>query len=241
MRSYAAARELFSFLGFCSWVVIIFGVLVAIGGFAAATSGMIRNPSILHGVLGALPGGTLSLLGSYGLALVQMGRAGVDSAEYGQQALQVARDQLEVSRQMLSQSSLSPASCQQVHATDTPPVDTETTDEPAADTAPSYATRPEPVATTTAALEAEPANTDAADPPAALPEPLAELTVADIMPEPEPEPEPVTLEPSPPVFHQFAGSTIEEYDGTFTVDGREYDTLLNAKLSVDANLARAEA
>ncbi len=54
-------------------------------------------------LLGAAPGIILAMLGFFGLALVQMGRANVDSAEYGQQALQVARDQLDVSRQSLQQ------------------------------------------------------------------------------------------------------------------------------------------
>jgi hypothetical protein len=102
MRSYEAARGLFSFLGVCSWIVIVFGGVVAFGGLSAGSS-LGRNAGAMQAMLGAAPGIILAMIGFYGLALVQMGRAGVDSAEYGQQTLQVARDQLEVSRQALQQ------------------------------------------------------------------------------------------------------------------------------------------
>ena len=78
------------------------GAIVALGG-ASVGSGLSRNAGALQALLGAAPGIILAMIGFFGLALVQMGRANVDSAEYGQQALQVARDQLEVSRQSLQQ------------------------------------------------------------------------------------------------------------------------------------------
>ncbi|MFC3615621.1 hypothetical protein ACFORG_17830 [Lutimaribacter marinistellae] len=40
-------------------------------------------------------------LGFLGLVAVQIGRAGVDSAEYAQQNLKIAREQLEISRQRM--------------------------------------------------------------------------------------------------------------------------------------------
>ena len=52
---------------------------------------------------GLLPGLAISFAGFIGLALVQIGRAAVDTAEYTQQMLQIARDQLQVSKQGLNQ------------------------------------------------------------------------------------------------------------------------------------------
>lgn len=100
MRSYEAARGLFSFLAICSWIVIVVGGIIALGGMSAGSS-FGRNAGAMQAVMGAAPGVILAMLGFFGLALVQMGRASVDSAEYGQQSLQVAREQLEVSKQSL--------------------------------------------------------------------------------------------------------------------------------------------
>ena len=99
MISYAASRTLFNFLEFCSAAVIAVGILFSLGGFAVVGTlpGTLSNAPIL----GVFPGVLLSLAGLYSLALVQTARAGVDSAEYSQQTLQVARDQLELTRQML--------------------------------------------------------------------------------------------------------------------------------------------
>ena len=61
-------------------------------------------------LLAMFPGFAVSFIGFLGLALVQIGRAGVDSAEYSQQTLKVARDQLEVSRQALRSPNTTPTS-----------------------------------------------------------------------------------------------------------------------------------
>lgn len=97
MQSYQAARGLFGFLGFCSWIVIIVGGLAAFGGFATAAS-TVRNASMLTSLLWTVPGLLLAVVGLYGLAVVQMGRAGVDTAEYTQQMLKVSRDHFEHSK-----------------------------------------------------------------------------------------------------------------------------------------------
>lgn len=103
MRSYEAARKLFSFLGFCSWCMIVFGVIAAVGGgaSAAAIGGVAKIPTEAATFLATLPGLGTAVLGFFCLAFVQMGRAAVDSAEYAQQSLKIARDQLELSRQSL--------------------------------------------------------------------------------------------------------------------------------------------
>ncbi|NSY37532.1 hypothetical protein [Leisingera sp. ANG59] len=107
MRSYQAARSLFSLLAFFSWCVIIAGGLIALVGAdtLGAPKGYGMGARGLTSFMGTLPGLFVSFLGLLGLASVQNGRATVDSAEYGQQMLQVARDQLEVSKQALEKSS----------------------------------------------------------------------------------------------------------------------------------------
>jgi len=105
MRSYEAARGLFSFLGFCAWVVIIIGVIAALIGASAVSEmrGFGARPSGIATFSGLLPGLAMSFVGFIGLAMVQIGRAAVDTAEYTQQMLQIARDQLDVSKQGLNQ------------------------------------------------------------------------------------------------------------------------------------------
>lgn len=99
MRSYEAARSLFSFLAFMAWSVIVIGVLVAIIG-AASVSQYAGGGA---GLLAMVPGIGIGLAGFILVAFVQMGRANVDTAEYTQQMLKISRDQLEVSRQSLKQ------------------------------------------------------------------------------------------------------------------------------------------
>lgn len=104
MRSYEAARGLFNFLGVCSWGLILLGGVIAFGAaLALSATGFGRGASGLQLLMAALPGIGLLVTGLFGLVLVQTGRAGVDTAEYSQQALQVARDQLEISRRTLEQ------------------------------------------------------------------------------------------------------------------------------------------
>lgn len=107
MRSYAAARGLFSFITLLSWVFMIGGGLGAVMGVAILGDIMRsqQSPVIL---LGSIPGILISIIGFFSLVMAQMGRASVDSTEYGQQMLQVARDQLEVSRQSLRKGDQAP-------------------------------------------------------------------------------------------------------------------------------------
>lgn len=98
MRSYEAARSLFSFLAFCAWAVVIIGVLVALIGAGGGS----RYGGAGAGLLAMAPGIGIGISGLILVAFVQMGRAGVDTAEYTQQMLKIARDQLEVSKQSLN-------------------------------------------------------------------------------------------------------------------------------------------
>lgn len=106
MRSYDGARALFSFLSFLAWSMVIVGVILAFGG-SAAVSQFSRSTSA---IFGALPGIAVSAVGLFLIALVQNSRATVDTAEYTQQMLKVARDQLDVSKQSLKQNHTAPQS-----------------------------------------------------------------------------------------------------------------------------------
>lgn len=104
-RSYEVARKLFSVLSSISWAVIALGgYLVLMGIEVLGGSGFGPSPYIF------LVGGTIvSFLGLISIGAVQYWRAGVDTAEYTQQMLQVARDQLEVSNQSHRQGQDGPA------------------------------------------------------------------------------------------------------------------------------------
>lgn len=103
MRSYEAARSLFSVISFFSWFLIAGGIiLIFVGGnLGGELSRYSRAPEVIGMILGGIPGLFAALVGFFALVSSQLGRASVDTAEYGQQMLQIARDQLDVSRQTL--------------------------------------------------------------------------------------------------------------------------------------------
>jgi hypothetical protein len=104
MRSYGAARSLFSIVSFMAWAMIIGGVIAVFAGGSAGEDWARYNraPEFIGMVLGAIPGIFIAVIGFFGLVTAQMGRSGVDTAEYGQQMLQIARDHLDISRQSLN-------------------------------------------------------------------------------------------------------------------------------------------
>jgi len=101
MQSYQAARGLFNFVGFIAWIAVLGGGLTALLGGSAALNSARSGNEIMALLLGGAPGAILASVGFFILVHVQTSRAAVDSAEYGQQALKTARDQLEVSKQLL--------------------------------------------------------------------------------------------------------------------------------------------
>lgn len=227
MRSYEAARGIFSFLGFCSGVVIGVGVIVAIMGGMAASTGF-RNPNDLQILLGVAPGAVISLGGFFGLAMVQMGRASVDSAEYGQQALEVSRQQLEVSRELLAQGKTAAASYGELLKRR--PATQETAPDTSTDLSngPSYSDRaeqPDSVSETnekntpqiaeeitSVSHPPEPEPTAAAEPSEA--EPVAQLTKATEIP--------VTIEQTKQVLLDSTDDGIAYEDGKFIVEGKKF-------------------
>lgn len=102
MRSYEAARSLFSFISIVAWVCIVGGAIAALLGGSAASEMSYRGDGMAF-VMGMLPGVAIVIVGFLTLAIAQIGRAGVDTAEYTQQMLQLSRDHLDVSRQTLQQ------------------------------------------------------------------------------------------------------------------------------------------
>jgi len=95
MQSYNAARKSFNVLELFAWVIIVLGGIAAVAAFIASSN------NILFGIVAAVPGIGICTLGFFGLAYVQTSRATVDSAEYAQQSLKLARDHFEVSKQLL--------------------------------------------------------------------------------------------------------------------------------------------
>ncbi len=91
MRSYGTARGIFSFLEFVGWSVVVIGIIV--GLIMAESAG--RYVSDGQKFMLFLMGASSSLVGLFMVGAVQNWRAGVDSAEYGQQMLKISRDQLE--------------------------------------------------------------------------------------------------------------------------------------------------
>jgi len=97
LRSYGTVRGIFSFLEFVGWSVVAIGIIV--GFTLSGTAG--RYASGGETFMLFLLGASSSLVGLFFVGCVQHWRAGVDSAEYGQQMLKIARDQLTVSKQGL--------------------------------------------------------------------------------------------------------------------------------------------
>lgn len=103
MRSYSAARGLFSIGAYVGWAAIGLGGLVSLVGFASmASEGFGGGLVLASGIL-------IALVGYFVLVHVQSARASVDTAEYAQQALKLARDEHELSKQMLALAKATPA------------------------------------------------------------------------------------------------------------------------------------
>ena len=98
MRSYGAARSLFSFLGYTAWAMIAFGLIGALNGANKISP---YDPFGI-GFVFIMAGIVVAAIGLFFLAIIQNARATVDTAEYTQQMLKIARDQLEVSKQSLN-------------------------------------------------------------------------------------------------------------------------------------------
>ena len=96
--NYRAARSVFGIAEFVLWCGFGLGIILAIVAAGAASNGF-GSP----GILAAAPGLAFSILCFIGMVIVQIGKAGVDSADFAYQSLAIARQQLEISKQALKQ------------------------------------------------------------------------------------------------------------------------------------------
>ena len=101
MRSYDTSRTIFGLVEALAWCgVIAGGFMFAIGMSAIFGSGRMGGQV---GVILMIPGVIFLVFGFLTIVMIQTARAGVDTAELTGQVLKVARDQLEVSQQLLRQ------------------------------------------------------------------------------------------------------------------------------------------
>ena len=98
MRNYETARGIFSFMELVGWATVIGDIILAVS-MGNAVSRYARPDALVSAIL---PGLIVALAGLLFVGAVQAWRASVDTAEYTQQMLKIARDQLEVSRQGLT-------------------------------------------------------------------------------------------------------------------------------------------
>ena len=89
MRSYEAARGLFSFLGFCSWAVIVIGAHLGIFRWDHRRYRLRTWGQRHEALLGCCPRHHSRHAGLLWIGLGANGTRGVDSAEYSQQSLEV--------------------------------------------------------------------------------------------------------------------------------------------------------
>ena len=104
MRSYGVARAIYSFLALLCWGQIIIGAMIGAAGLTISGGHAIQGvgmPAMTFGITMAVAF-VMVVMGIFGLANVQSGRTNVDVAEYTQQLLKVARDQIEISQQTLT-------------------------------------------------------------------------------------------------------------------------------------------
>lgn len=98
MKSYDAARKAHDSREFWARVIIGIGLIGTVLGIGLGR----EFGGIPMAALGALPGIVLYMQGTSALVSAQNGRAMVDTAEHTQLSLKVARDQLEISKELLS-------------------------------------------------------------------------------------------------------------------------------------------
>lgn len=100
MRSYNAARRQFDGMELLAKLIMLFGAVIA----ATAAYGVseFSGQNIIATAMAALPGLGIAAVGLFVQVHAQTSRAAVDSAEYAQQALKVARDQFELSKEMFA-------------------------------------------------------------------------------------------------------------------------------------------
>lgn len=251
MRSYGTARSLFGFLELVAWSAVVIGMLAAFAGADTRSGGMFGGNI---GIIGAVPGIIITVLGLFQVAIVQAARATVDTAEYTQQMLKIARDQLDVSKQSLKQgerietgfSALKQPEPTRAKASfadriEKPKRKKKKKKSKAPIEAIAAASAVELGVETTETITPEPLQLEGAQPlslpeiPVDPPEELAPefVAVEEAILEPEPEalPEPIP-EPEPQSF-EYNGRTIEQVGHKFFYNGIEFISLDVAQKYID--------
>lgn len=203
--NYETARGVLGLAETLLWIGVGLGVLIAIMAAGAASRGFGAS-----GLIAAFPGISITIISFLGVVMVQIGKAGVDSADYTYQMLGIARDQLEISKRAVKQdNALEPGYAAVQAAKDALRV------EPAQAAAPGAATF----------AAARPHGSD------------AELLVlsADRV-----EPQTTTPKPAPnSSLLEYGGRDILEEDNRYHVDGKAFDNLESAYLYIDQTNPRS--
>ncbi len=119
---YQTARAIFSIIEFLGWVVVVIGVMVAIVGFSSGgiLGRLSGNTPVLLKLFAMLPGLGFSFFGILSVAVAQVWRSQVDSAEYAREMLQIARGRVSSPIQTHSSNALSETPGQPVSSTAQP-------------------------------------------------------------------------------------------------------------------------
>lgn len=96
--NYGTARSVLGFLEILSWLGLGVGILLSIIIVGSATRGFGAA-----GLVSIIPAIVICIGSLIGIAIVQMAKAGVDTADYTYQGLAIARQQLEISKRALAQ------------------------------------------------------------------------------------------------------------------------------------------
>lgn len=105
-RQYAASRSVFSFVEIISWIAVIGGAVLAIVAFSLARQAGFGGQNNAAGMLAAMPGIAIAFIALLAVVFVQVGRAGVDTAEMTGKMLKISREQLELTRSAAQPSKL---------------------------------------------------------------------------------------------------------------------------------------
>ena len=209
MRSYEAARGYFNVMEKCGrGAMLLIGIGFVLLLFSLGEQGLNNLGPI--GML-TIVAPLLFLIGLCGLFLgyVQTSRAGVDTAEYTQQVLDVARKQLEISRQALEQNRKIELSYAALANTRPAPEATQDGGQTnaAAEDSPSYANRE-------AAAPVAPADVAS---PASIQDDVQTSLIAE-----NPSPSAPAIEHKPSIPLPDVSHLVTYKDGRYTVEGKPF-------------------
>lgn len=92
MHEYRTARTIFGFMEFGSWCMVVGGAIMTLAGMAGGGSLLGSG----GGLLGAIPGLIIIFFGIFGVMMVQIGRAAVDTAQMTGKLLENSNEELRI-------------------------------------------------------------------------------------------------------------------------------------------------